>query len=126
MLGIVFTPASAGSSSGSIVLADNATPAMQTISLSSAVAGPAAYTVTAKTPTLSISAGSEGTTTLIRARPAYTGTVFFTTTVTSSDGTPADITAAATPVNLTAGGTGTATLTIMANAQAGNYMPSAS
>ncbi|MGH9681388.1 MAG: choice-of-anchor D domain-containing protein, partial [Candidatus Acidiferrales bacterium] len=59
VLGIEFTPATAGSLSGSIVLTDNAIPASQTIALSGA-AGPQTetYSLTAKTPTISMTAGS--------------------------------------------------------------------
>lgn len=125
VLGIVFTPTAAGSVSGSAILADNATPATQTIGLMGAVgSGPAAYSVTAKSSTMSMSAGGKVTATLNLSSSTYSGMVTFTTSVTSTDGTPADITATATPVSLSAGGTGTSTLTITSNTQAADYLPS--
>src|SRR6202035_5186819 len=52
------------------------------------------------------------------------GTVSFVTIVSSTNGTPADVTATATLVTLTSGGMGTSTVTITANASATNHTPS--
>jgi hypothetical protein len=126
VLGIEFTPKSAGTVSGSIALTDNATPSSQTIALSGTTNSgtrAAGYTVTAKSSTISMSAGTNATATLMLASTNYAGTISFTTSVSSSDGTASDITATASPVTLTAGGSGTSTVTITANAQAANRMP---
>ncbi len=126
ILGIEFTPATAGTLSGSVVLADNSNPTAQTIALTGAATAQAdSYTLTAPSSTVSMTAGSSGTATLTLTSASYTGTVSFTTTVTSTDGTPADVTATATSVTLTAGGTGTSTVTIAANMSAANRTPSA-
>jgi hypothetical protein len=53
----------------------------------------------------------------------YAGTVTFVTSVSSTDGTPANLTITASPVTLASGGTGTSTLTIAANMSAGNQTP---
>jgi hypothetical protein len=128
VLGIEFTPAAAGTISGSITLADNATPSSETIALTgtggSATTTAATYTLTAKTSTVSMSAGANGTAMLTLNSNNYAGTVSFTTSVTSSDGTPADVTASASSVALTPGSTGTSTVTITANSSAANHMPS--
>lgn len=126
VLGIEFTPKSAGSITGSVALTDNATPSSQTIALSgTANSGmtSVAYTVTTKSPTMSMSAGTNDTATLMLNSTNYAGTVSFTTSVSTSDGTASDITATASPVTLTAGGSGTSTVTITANAQAANRLP---
>lgn len=124
-LGVEFTPTTAGTINGTIVLADNATPASQTIALSGTAtsATAAAYTLTTKTPAISISAGANGTATLALNSNGYAGTVSFTTSVTSTDGTPADLTATATSVTLVPGGSGTSTVTIAANENASNRIP---
>jgi hypothetical protein len=72
-----------------------------------------------------MSAGSSGTATLTLSSSNYAGTVTFATTVTSTDGTPADVIVTATPVTLTSGGTGTSTVTIAANSSAANHAPTA-
>ncbi len=125
-LGIEFAPTTAGTITGTVVLADNATPPSQTIALSGTATSTmaAAYSLTAKTPTISISAGTNGTATLVLNSNNYAGTVSFTTSVTSTDGTPADLTASASPVTLTSGGSGTSTVTIAANESASNRAPS--
>ena len=124
ILGIEFMPTAAGSASGAIVLTDNANPASQTIHLNGTSGALAqTYTLAAKTSTLSIAAGSSGTAMLTLSSGNYVGIVAFTTNVTSTDGTPADVTATATPVTLAAGGTGTSTVTISANASAANHAP---
>ena len=125
-LGVEFAPTTAGTISGTIVLADNTTPASQTIALSGTGISTtaAAYTLTTKTPTISIGAGANGTATLLLNSSGYAGTVSFTTSVTSADGTPADLTATATAVTLASGGSGTSTVTIAANQSASNRGPS--
>lgn len=124
ILGIEFTPATAGSLSGSIILADNANPTSQTIALQGAAgAQMETYTLTAKTPTISMAAGGNGTATLTLNSNNYAGTVSFVTSVSSTDGTPASVTATATSVTLTSGGTGTSTVTITATANAANQTP---
>lgn len=125
VLGIEFTPAASGNIAGNLVLADNATPPSQTIALSGDASSAAAtYTIAAQSPTMLMSPGTSGTATLVLKSSNYAGTVSFTTSVTSSDGTPADVTATASPVTLTAGGSGTSTVTITANALAANRTPS--
>ena len=126
VLGIEFTPTTAGSLNGSITLTDNSNAGSQTIALigTGAAAGAEVYTLSAQNPTVSIAAGSNGTATLTLASTNFAGTVTFATSVTSTDGTPADITASATSVTLTAGGTGTSTVTIAANSSAANHAPS--
>jgi hypothetical protein len=126
VLGIEFTPTTTGAINGTAVLADNATPASQTIALSGSggsTAGSQTYTLAAKTPTVSITAGSNGTAMLTLTSTNYSGTVSFATTVTSADGTAADITASATSVTLAPGSTATSTITISANMQAANHLP---
>jgi large repetitive protein len=126
ILGIEFTPATAGSLSGSIVLTDNANPTSQTIALNgTAGTQMETYTLTATTPTVSMTAGGNGTATLTLNSNNYAGTVSFVTSVSSTDGTPTNVTATATSVTLTSGGTGTSTVTITANANAANHTPAA-
>jgi hypothetical protein len=84
-----------------------------------------AYTLTANTPTVSMTAGSSGTATLTVNSSSYAGTVSFVTRVSSTAGTAANVTASASSVTLTPGGTGTCTVTIAANANAANHTPSA-
>jgi len=124
LLGIAFTPGSSGSLNGSLTLTDNGNPKTQVISLNG-VSGALnqTYTVAAKTAAMSVPAGSNGTDTITLTSANFAGTVTFTTSVTSSDGTPADVTAAASPVTLTPGGTATSTVTITANASAANHSP---
>lgn len=128
VLGIEFTPTTVGSISGSVVLTDNLNPTSQTIALSG-TGSPAptkeAYTLTAKTPKVSMSAGSEGTATLTLNSSNYAGTVSFVTSVSSTDGTISNVKASASVVKLTAGGSGTSTVTITTSANAANHTPSA-
>jgi hypothetical protein len=122
ILGIEFTPAAGGAVSGTVVLADNANPATQSIALSGTGAVPTeAYTLAATTSAVSMTPGSSATATLTLNSSNYAGTVSFALSVTSTDGTPANVTATATPVTLTAGGTGTSTVTISATASAANH-----
>jgi sugar lactone lactonase YvrE len=124
MLGIQFTPAAAGSPAGSITFTDNANPTSETIALNGTAAVPTeTYSLTIKTPTISMNTGTNGIATLTLNSSNYAGTVSFATTVTSSDGTPANVTATATSVTLTAGGTGTSTVTVVANTNAENHNP---
>lgn len=129
VLGIEFAPLSAGNVTGNMVLTDNSTPATQTIALTGATAtastSAGSYTVTAKSPTVSMTPGSTGTDTLTVSSTNYSGTVSFTTSVTSTDGTAANVTASATPVTVASGSTGTSTLTITTNADAANRAPRA-
>jgi len=126
ILGIEFTPATAGTLSGSLVLADNSNPPTQTIALTGTAAPPnETYTLTTSTPTVSMAAGGSGTATLTLKSSNYAGTVSFATSISSTDGTPANVTATASSVTLTAGGSGTSTVTITANASAANQTPSA-
>lgn len=124
LLGIQFEPATAGSLSGSIILTDNANPTSQTITLNGTTALQAeTYTLTAKTTAVTITAGTSGSATLTLNSNNYSGTVSFTTVVTSTDGSPSNISVAATTVTLTPGGAGTSTVTISANASAANHTP---
>lgn len=125
ILGIEFTPATAGTVSGSMVLADNSNPASQTIALTgTALAQSETYTLAASTPTLSIAAGGNGTATLTAKSSNYAGMVSFATSVSSTDGTATNVTASASSVTLTAGGSANSTVTIAANASAANHAPS--
>ena len=122
VLGIEFTPTAGGAVSGSVILTDNANPTSQTISLSGTGAVPTeAYTLAATTSTVSMTPGSSAMATLTLNSSNYAGTVSFALAVTSTDGTPAYVTATATPVTLTAGGTGTSTVTISTTASAANH-----
>jgi large repetitive protein len=126
ILGIEFAPSAAGNVSGSMVLADNSNPASQTIALTgAALAQNESYTLTSSTPTLSIAAGGNGTATLTLKSSNYVGTVSFAASVSSTNGTPANLTATASSVTLTANGSGNSTVTITANASAANHPPSA-
>jgi hypothetical protein len=80
-----------------------------------------AYTLMAQMPSVSVTAGSSGTETLTLSSSNYSGTVSFATSVVSTDGTAANVTASATPVTLTPGGTGTSTVMIAANTNAANH-----
>jgi hypothetical protein len=124
VLGIQFMPAAAGSLTGSITLTANANPTSETIALNGTAAAPTeAYTLTVMTPAISMHAGANGTATLTLNSSNYAGTVSFATTVTSTDGAPANVTATATSVTLTTGGTGTSTVTVVANTSAENHNP---
>jgi len=126
VLGVEFAPTAAGNLTGSIVLADNSNPSSQTIALTGTAAPQTeTYTLALNMPTLSMAPGGSGTATLALNSTNYAGTVSFTANITSTNGTPADVTATATPVTLAAGGTGTSTVTISANASAENHAPSA-
>ncbi|MGH9648433.1 MAG: hypothetical protein ACRD4E_16635 [Bryobacteraceae bacterium] len=119
-------PTAAGSANGNLVLTDNSNPTSQSIALQGTSGTPAeAYTLTVSNPKVSMTAGTNGTATLMLSSSNYAGTVSFNTAVSSTNGTPADVTATASPVTLTAGGTGTSTLTITANANAANHSPTA-
>ena len=122
ILGIEFIPTTAGS----LVLTDNANPASQTIALTGTATTTTtaeSYTVTVSTPSVSMTAGANTTATLSLNSSNYAGTVTFVTSVSSTDGTPANLTITASPVTLASGGTGTSTLTIAANMSAGNQTP---
>jgi hypothetical protein len=128
VMGIEFAPQTAGTANGNLVLADNSTPSTQTIQLTGAAnAGSTgtsgSYTMMAKTPTVSLAPGGMGTATLALTSTNFAGTVSFTTSVTSSNGTASNVTASASPVTLSAGGTANATVTISANADAENTAP---
>jgi large repetitive protein len=122
VLGIEFIPTTGGTASGSVVLADNANPASQTIALTGTSALPTeAYTLTVTTSAVSMAPGGTVPATLTLNSSNYAGTVSFALAVTSTDGTAANVTASATPVTLTSGGTGTSTVTITATASAANH-----
>jgi len=124
MLSIQFAPTAAGNLTGSIVLTDNSNPSSQTIALTGTAAPLAeTYTLAATNASVSMSPGGSSTATLTLTSTNYAGTVSFTANVTSTNGTPADVTATATPVTLAAGGTGTSTVTIAANMSAENHAP---
>jgi hypothetical protein len=124
ILGVEFTPATTGTLNGSVVLTDNSNPTTQTISLTGTSTLPTeTYTLSANTPTVTMSSGGSSTVTLTLKSNNYAGTVSFVTSVTSTDGTAANVTAAASPVTLTSGGTGSSTVTISGNANAMNHTP---
>ncbi len=124
ILGIEFKPTAAGSLTGNITFTDNANPASETIALSGTTAAQTvAYTLTLNNPTITMNAGANSTATITLNSSNYAGTVTFATAVSSTDGTPADVTATATSVTLAAGGTATSTVTISANSNAANDTP---
>ena len=80
VLGIEFIPTTGGTVSGSVVLADNANPASQTIALSGTSALPTeAYTLTATTSAVSMAPGGTAPATLTLNSSNYAGTVSFAT-----------------------------------------------
>jgi hypothetical protein len=123
VLGIEFTPQSAGPITGSVVISDNSTTATQSIALTNVGTGGGNYTLATETRTVSMGAGTASTATLMLSSSNYAGTVSFTTTVTSTDGTAVDVTASASSVSLVAGGSGTSTVTITTDASAANDRP---
>ena len=127
VLGVEFAPTSTGTLNGSIVLADNSTPATQTIQLTGATpaagAGAETYTLAAKTTTVAMVPGSTGSATLVLTSNNFAGSVSFTTSVTSTNGTAANVSASVSPVTLSAGATVDATVTITANSDAENSTP---
>ena len=123
VLGIVFTPQSAGPITGNVVISDNSTTATQSIALTNVGAGGGGYTLATDTTTVSVRSGNTSTATLMLSSSNYAGTVSFTTSVTSADGTAADVTASASSVSLVAGGSGTSTVTITTDASAANDRP---
>jgi len=126
ILGVEFTPATTGTLSGSVVLTDNSNPTTQTIFLTGTSTLPTeTYTLTANTTTVSMAPGGNGSAALTLKSNNYVGTVSFVTSITSSNGTAANVTATASSVTLTFGGTGSSTVTISANANAMNHTPSA-
>ncbi|MBL0220068.1 MAG: hypothetical protein IPQ07_40150 [Myxococcales bacterium] len=123
VLGIVFTPQSAGPITGNVVISDNSTTATQSIALTNVAAAAGGYTLATDTTTVSVRPGNTSTATLMLSSSNYAGTVSFTTSVTSSDGTAADVTATASSVSLVAGGSGTSTVTITTDASAAKDRP---
>lgn len=127
VLGIEFAPQSTGTTNGNLVLTDNSTPSTQTLKLTGATgmtsSGSGSYTLTVQTQTVSLAPGGTGTATLALASTNFAGTVSFTTSVTSSNGTAANVSASASPVTLSAGGSANARVTISANANAENRAP---
>jgi hypothetical protein len=125
VLGIEFAPQSSGTITGNMVVTDNSTPTTQTIALTGAGNSTSgAYTLSVKMPSVSITPGGSGSDTLNLSSTTFAGTVSFTTSVASTDGTAANVTATASPVTLAPGGSGTSTVTISANSQAMNRAPS--
>jgi len=85
----------------------------------------AAYTLPASSTLsgVSISAGGSGTATFTVTSSNYAGTVSFVTSVTTTNGTAADVTATVPSVTLKSGGTATATLTVSTTSGAANHAP---
>jgi hypothetical protein len=81
------------------------------------------YTLSTATPSVSTTAGNGASVTLNLVSQGYAGMVSFTTSIKSSNGTAANVAATASPVVLTAGGTGTSTLTVTTNSSAANHAP---
>lgn len=125
ILGVEFKPTTSGPVNGQIAVVDNsAIGALQTV----AVTGnsqTASYTVAMNTPSVSMVTGGNGTTTLNLTSNNFTGTVSFVTSVSliSGSGSASAVTASATPVVLTAGGTGSSTVTISSATGAANHAP---
>src|SRR5665213_127 len=124
VVGIEFKPAIAGNANGSIAITDNVIPTSQTITLNG-ISGAQieAYTLAAQNATVTVNPGTVGIATLTLTSSNFVGTVSFSTNVTSTDGTPANVSATATQVTLIAGTTGISTVTISANSSAGNHAP---
>jgi subtilase family serine protease len=80
------------------------------------------YTLTASPTAVS---GSSTVVLSLNSPTTYAGTVSFVTTVTSTNGTPSNVSASAPAITLSAGGNGQSTLTITPNANASNRTPSA-
>jgi hypothetical protein len=92
---------------GSMQYASGSGTAALTVSLAPS------YTLSAAASSLSLSPGGSGTVTLsLAAATNYTGTVSFTTAVSSSNGTAAAVTAAAPSVSFASSSNGSTTLTI--------------
>ena len=94
-------------------------PAEAMVTLTVNPAPPVTYALTASTKTIT---GSSNVT-LSLYSVNYAGTVSFATSVTSANGTAADVTASAPPVTLTDGGSATTILTITAGPGAANHVP---
>jgi hypothetical protein len=88
---------------------------------------PEAVSYTAVVPssstTVSVSAGSSGSASLNLTSSNYSGTISFTTSVTSTNGTPSAVTVTASPVTLTAGSSGVSKITITTTTSAANHLP---
>ena len=94
-------------------------PAESMVTLTVNPAPIVAYTLTSSTQSVS---GSTSVT-LGLTSTNYVGTVFFATSVTSTDGAASNVSASAPSVTLTCGGAGSSVLTITANANAANHVP---
>ncbi|MBL0212876.1 MAG: hypothetical protein IPQ07_03260 [Myxococcales bacterium] len=105
------------------MISDNSTTATQSIALTNVAAAAGGYTLATDTTTVSVRPGNTSTATLMLSSSNYAGTVSFTTSVTSADGTAADVTATASSVSLVAGGSGTSIVTITTDANAANARP---
>jgi hypothetical protein len=94
-------------------------PAEAMVSLTVTPAPPVTYTLLTSTKSV------EGSASVILRlfSTNYAGTVTFTTTVKSTDGTASNVSATAPSVTLTDGGTGSSVLTITSNANAANRIP---
>jgi len=81
------------------------------------------YTLSSVPLTLTATAGGSAAATLNLTSNYYAGTVSFATSITSVNGTAADMGAAAAAVTLTSGGSGSSTLTVTTNTSAQRRTP---
>jgi hypothetical protein len=129
VLGTEFNPTDAGSISGSVALTDNtlnASSATQSVALRGSATTPGAavkYTLAASSPSMTMNAGGSTAATLNLTSTNYVGIISFATSVSSANGTASDVTGSASPVMLTAGGSGSSTITITANGSAAKHAP---
>ena len=100
-----------------------ASSAYATLAVTAAPPAAPSYTLTAGEPTATITAGSSGTVALTLSSTNYAGTVSFTTSIDSTNGTASNVSANAPSVTLTAGGNGSSTLTITTTSSAANHAP---
>lgn len=125
VLGVEFAPQASGTITGNLILTDNSTPTTQTIALTGGGSSSSgSYTLSVNNASVSVAPGGSGSDMLNLSSSTFAGTVSFTTSVTSTDGTAANVTATASSVTLAPGGNGTSTVTINANSQAANRAPS--
>ncbi len=88
-----------------------------------AALAPPAYTLGASSNSITIPAGSNGQFSLNLTATNFTGTVSFTTSVSSINGTPSAVSASAPSVSFASSTTGNSTLTITTTTSAANHSP---
>ena len=88
-----------------------------------AALAPPAYTLGASSNSITVPAGSNGQFSLNLTATNFTGTVSFTTSVSSINGTPSAVSASAPSVSFASSTTGNSTLTITTTTSAANHSP---